>query len=380
MSMNTEELSDAEFYAAIEQKMEEDKQIAVQCNFANVNDMEAVKTKWLWYPYIPSGKITLMTADPGTGKTFLSLYIAAMVSNGQPFYGQEDFETREPRVAVYQTAEDGYADTIKPRLMKFKPAANLKNIGYYIEEQQAIDFSQTSDIIEEMMKQLRPALMIFDPLQAYLGADIDMHRANEVRPVLAKIGHLAEKYECAVLLVMHNSKCSGADPLYRALGSIDIVGIARSMLILGKNPDDNSQVVMCHEKSSLAGYGKSILFHIDNEDGIVFDGLTDMRASDILNRRKGSRDKASVKLDEATELLEAEINEGGWIEYSKVKELCEEHGISSTSIKRAKQALQLESFSTGFGKDKTSYWLYPDVNKEDLKQHHLCGLLDQPPF
>jgi hypothetical protein len=105
-----------------------------------------------------------------------------------------------------------------------------------------------------------------------------------------------------------------------------------------------------------------------------------MRASDILNRRKGSREKASVKLDEATELLEAEINEGGWIEYSKVKELCEEHGISSTSIKRAKQALQLESFSTGFGKDKTSYWLYPDVNKEDLKQHHLCGLLDQPPF
>ena len=116
--------------------------------------------------------------------------------------------------------------------------------------------------------------MIFDPLQAYLGADVDMHRANEVRPVLARIGQLAEKYKCAVIFIMHNSKMGQNQALYRALGSIDILAIARSMLIIGKNPDNQKQKVLCHEKSSLASHGRSILFQISPEyGGLVFDGF-----------------------------------------------------------------------------------------------------------
>ena len=171
--------------------------------YIRLSGVQSAKTEWLWYPYIPLGKITLMTADPGTGKTFFSLYLTSAVSTGNTFFVQYSCQIIEPKTAIYQTAEDGIADTIKPRLEPMKP--NFNNIVVIDETQEPLSLSNYEEI-EQAMKDLKPALMIFDPLQAYLGAEVDMHRANEVRPVLSHIGHLAEKYKCAVIFIMHNSK------------------------------------------------------------------------------------------------------------------------------------------------------------------------------
>lgn len=331
-----------------------------------LSDVQSTKTQWLWKPYIPLGKITLMTADPGTGKTFFCLYLAAQVSTGRPFYGTESGYT-EPRTVVYQTAEDGIADTIKPRLEPMQP--NFKNIYVINEETEALSLSD--ERIENVMKTYHPSLMIFDPLQAYLGADVDMHRANEVRPVLAQIGRLAEKYNCAVVFIMHNSKMGQNQALYRALGSIDIPAIARSMLILGKNPDNPQQKVLCHEKSSLAMHGKSILFNICPDfGGIVFDGFTDLKADDILNPRKVGRDKPSVTKDQATEELLQLLGEDGYVELADVKQLREEIGCSERTIYNAKKDLQLDTVSIGYSINKRTYWLSPDVDKEKFREEH----------
>ena len=334
--------------------------------YIRLSTVESTKAEWLWYPYIPSGKITLMTADPGTGKTFFSLYLASQISTGRPFYGQELYN--KPGVVVYQTAEDGIADTLKPRLEPMNP--NFENIYIFNEEKESLSLSDEN--IERIMNDLHPKLLIFDPLQAYLGADVDMHRANEVRPVLGRIGHLAEKYKCAIIFIMHNSKTSQNSALYRALGSIDIPAVARSMLILGKDPDNpNKGKIMCHEKSSLAPRGRSILFEIDpNKGGIVFGGFSDLKADDILNVCSGARDKPSAKKNAVADDLLEMFDGEEYITLSSIKELCQELECSRGTLYNARDELQLQSFSVGFGKNKTTYWLLPDVDIQKFKEEH----------
>ena len=334
-----------------------------------LSNVETCKPVWLWYPYIPCGKITLMTADPGIGKTFLSLYLAAQVSTGRPFYGEAT--GRAPAVAVYQTAEDGIADTIKPRLESMHP--NFDKIYVYNEISEGLSLSDDRTI-EQIMKDLNPLLMIFDPLQAYLGAQIDMNRANQVRPVLGRIGALAEKYNCAVIFIMHHSKASQNAALYRALGSMDIPAVARSMLILGKDPAPLKPrgVIMCHEKSSLGEHGKSIKFEIDPQlGGVVFGGYSDLKADDILNAPKATRNKPSKKRDALIDDILDLFDGKDYIRIPKLKDLCEKLECSQNTLYRARDELGIQSIFKGYGEDKVTYWLMPDVDRDSFSEEKL---------
>ena len=334
-----------------------------------LSNVETCKPVWLWYPYIPCGKITLMTADPGIGKTFLSLYLAAQVSTGRPFYGEAT--GRAPAVAVYQTAEDGISDTIKPRLECMQP--NFDNIFVYNESEKGLSLTDDSTI-EQIMKDLNPLLMIFDPLQAYLGAQIDMNRANQVRPVLGRIGALAEKYNCAVIFIMHHSKASQNAALYRALGSMDIPAVARSMLILGKDPDPEKPqgVIMCHEKSSLGEHGKSIKFEIAPQlGGVVFGGFSKLNADDILNAPKTTRNKPSKKRDALIDDILDLFDGKDYIRIPKIKDLCEKLECSQNTLYRARDELGIQSIFKGYGEDKVTYWLMPNVDRDSFSEEKL---------
>lgn len=297
-----------------------------------------------------------MLADPGVGKTTLCLKSAAIVSTGGLFYREEEnpFKPKKPGFVIYQTAEDGLADTIVPRLQRM--GANLNNICVINEKEQALTF--TDGRIEQALKDKHPKLMIFDPIQAYLGAELDMHRANEVRPVLTELSRLAEEYKCAMVLVAHMSKMSSNSALYRALGSIDIVALARSELILVNKPNDPERhKILAHEKSSLAAHGSSIEFHIDYDvGGIVFDGYSDLKADDILGQRKETK-RSSVALDEAKEFLEEMLSEG-YADFQDIMKEAESRGIKRTVIYEAKKGLQLCHSTTGFGENKKSIWYY----------------------
>lgn len=328
-------------------------------------DIKSSDTKWLWKPYIPSGKVTILSADPGTGKTYFCLYLAAAVSSGRPFFGELPDIQRKPSNVFYQTAEDGISDTIKPRLEPMNP--NFERI--YIIDESNEGLTLTDERIEFYMNIYRPALMIFDPIQAYLGASVDMHRANEVRPVLARIGHLAEKYDCAIIFIMHNSKMGANKALYRSLGSMDIPAIARSMLVMAKNPEDEEQKLICHEKSSLAKHGKTIIMRIEPENGgVVFDGFTDVKADDVLNPAKDGRSKPSVKKDEIEDkLIELLFNNDGAASLEQIEELQKKYGFSKATLYRAKEELRLKSIITGFGNYKKSWWLLPDKDVKKFK-------------
>ncbi len=144
-----------------------------------LSSIETKEIEWLWYPYIPYGKITVLQGDPGSGKTMLILYLSALISSGSPlpFINQK----QKPSTVIYQTSEDGYDDTIKPRLESFS-IANLDNIIFINEEVQSL--SMLDERIEMAISSTQAKLFVLDPIQAYIGNNIDINRANEIRPLL----------------------------------------------------------------------------------------------------------------------------------------------------------------------------------------------------
>ena len=167
-------------------------------------DVETKKVEFLWYPYIPYGKLTIIQGDPGEGKTTAVLQIAALLTKGEKL--PEDDQEREPVNVIYQTAEDGLADTVKPRLEA--AGADCSKVLVIDESEQGLSMSDLR--IEEAIKQTGAKLVILDPIQAYLGSGVDMHRANEIRPVMKHLGDIAEKYNCAIILSPYeNHSCYG---------------------------------------------------------------------------------------------------------------------------------------------------------------------------
>ncbi|MDY5460217.1 MAG: AAA family ATPase, partial [Agathobacter sp.] len=169
----------------------------------NMADVETKKVEFLWYPYIPYGKLTIIQGDPGEGKTTAVLQIAALLTKGEKL--PEDDQEREPVNVIYQTAEDGLADTVKPRLEA--AGADCSKVLVIDESEQGLSMSDLR--IEEAIKQTGAKLVILDPIQAYLGSGVDMHRANEIRLVMKHLGDIAEKYNCAIILIGHMNKASG---------------------------------------------------------------------------------------------------------------------------------------------------------------------------
>jgi RecA-family ATPase len=237
---------------------------------------------WLWEPYIPRRKLTLVEGDPGTGKTWLMLQIAAAISQGYGLPGTEGTpQGRQDhgQPALYLSAEDGLADTLRPRLDA--AGADCTNIHALTGGQEQAGETVTTGsvtladlpVIKAAMAQYSPALVIIDPLQAYLGAKTDMYRANEVRSLLAELVHLAEQYDCAIVCVRHLSKASESRAIYRDLGSIDFTAAARSVLMVGEELQDQREGektgeplllrrVLAHSKSSLAPKGASLVFEL----------------------------------------------------------------------------------------------------------------------
>ena len=165
-------------------------------------DIEQTSVEWLWFPYIPFGKLTIIQGNPGEGKTYFAMMLTAACTNRKLFPNMEDID---PFNVIYQTAEDGMGDTIKPRLVE--AGADLSRVMVIDDTEEALTLSD--DRIEKAVRQNHVRLVIIDPVQAFIGADVDMNRANEVRPVFRKLGMIAEKTGCAIVLIGHLNKSSG---------------------------------------------------------------------------------------------------------------------------------------------------------------------------
>ena len=299
----------------------------------NMQDVEVEEIRWLWYPYIPFGKITLLQGDGGDGKTTMILAITAALTKGLPL--PESDAAVGPLNVIYNTAEDGLGDTVKPRLLA--AGADCQRVYVIDESRQGLTLSDAR--IEQAIVRQDAKLFVIDPLQAYLGADVDMHRANEVRPVLSRLGDVAARTGCAVVIVGHLNKGGGSKSQYRGLGSVDIFAAARSVLTMGRVKGKPHLRAFAQGKSNLAPEGAAIAFELDPVSGFRWVGEYPITIDELLSGAYVSRESPS---DCAEALIKAELT-GKALPSTALLLLAIEQDISERTLKRAKSRLGVQS-------------------------------------
>ena len=310
----------------------------------SMDEVPVEEVEWLWYPYIPFGKLTIIHGDGGEGKTTLILQLAALLSRGEKL--PCDSTEREPIKVIYQTAEDGLGDTIKPRLL----AGNADCSQIKVIDESEATLTMLDERIEKAIVETGARALILDPVQAYIGAKVDMNRANEVRAILSQLGRIAGQYRCAIILVGHLNKAQGNKSNYRGLGSIDFQATARSVLIVGRLKDNPQIRVMVQDKSSLAPEGEAIAFELDKENGFSWLGHYDISVDDLLSGIP--REKKS---EQAENLILEYLSKGKYPQQALLKK-AQAAGISKRVLDEAKKALNVQSVKEG----SQWYWQLPE--------------------
>lgn len=321
----------------------------VELKLIHMEDVVSKEVEWLWYPYIPYGKITIIEGDPGEGKTTLVLKLAAALSRGLPLPCDDDKEY-EPIHIIYQTAEDGIEDTIKPRLEKAGADCSMIRV---IDETDK-ELSMTDDRLEQAIIETKARVIILDPIQAYIGATVDMHRANEIRPVLKHLGIIAEKHNCAIILIGHMNKASGSKSTYRGLGSIDIQATARSVLLVARLRDKPNIRIMAHDKSSLAPAGDAIGFEMTEDNGMVCIGPYDITIDELLSGNEG---RGKKKLDIAENFIKEYFGSNKVIPSNEIMMEAAKRSIKRNTLLSAKKKLGITSDKEK-AEDGTIYWTW----------------------
>ena len=294
-----------------------------------MSDVELAPVEWLWKPYLPFGKLSVLQGNPGEGKTYFAMHLAAACTNGKLL---PNMERLEPFNVIYQTAEDGLGDTVKPRLIE--AGADLDRV--LVIDDSDVQLTISDERIEKAIIENNAKLVIIDPIQAYLGADVDMNRANEVRPIFMRLGQVAQRTGCAILLIGHLNKAAGMQSLQRGLGSIDIAAAVRSVMFIGKLKHDPTMRILTHEKSSLAPPGASLAFSLGDESGFRWVGEYDITADEMLS---GIEPQRETKTQQAKDLICTLLAGGKQALSEDIDKAALERGIPGRTVRDAKREL-----------------------------------------
>jgi RecA/RadA recombinase len=350
---------------------------AAQVRLVRVSSVEPEPVNWAWSGRIALGKSHLLDGDPGLGKSTLALDLAARISTG--FQMPDGSTGIGPAGVVILTAEDGIADTVRPRLEA--AGADLDRIAVLtmVDDVGERPASIPDDLarVEQATVTMGARLVIVDPLMAHLAAAVNSHRDQDIRRALAPLHGLAERTGAAVVVVRHLNKTPGGNPLYRGGGSIGIVGAVRIALLVAPDPDDETgqRRVLAVAKCNLAPIGPALAFTIEpatvgsvGTSTIRWGAATGHTARQLLAAPSDSAPESGA-LEEAKEILAAILVDGP-VPAKTAQSEARQAGVSDATLRRAKEALGVGADRAGgLGASGRWYWsLAPKMLNEPLRR------------
>lgn len=330
-----------------------------EANLIRLSEVEPEAVRWLWPARVPFGKLTMLDGDPGVLKSTLALDVAARLSRNECMPDGSRSETDGPLGTVLLTAEDGLADTVRPRLDAAGAIAKRVVVLESLSKEEGDCLPTVRDLpaIEEAIQAVDAGLLVVDPLMAYLGADVNSYRDQDVRAALAGLAGLVDELNVAVLAIRHLNKGGGSNPKYRGGGSIGLIGAARSGMLVADDPEDpeGDRRVLATTKCNLAPEPPALAFRarqVSSTVAIEWEGETGHAAQDLLERPTGEERTA---LEEAADVLRKELWNGP-VAVEELQELADRLGISFKTFRRAKNKIGAEADREGFGKGGRWSW------------------------
>ena len=323
-------------------------------------DIEPEEVTWLWYARIPQGKLTLLVGDPGVGKSYLTMDIAARISLGADWPDLPG-KRSAPGSVIVLSAEDDPADTIRPRLDALRADIDRVSVirGVRRDEGEGADLFSLEEDLAALDAELRVAsdvrLVIVDPISAYMGAT-DSHKNSDVRGLLARLADVAARRQVAILAVSHLNKDQGGCALYRAMGSLAFTAAPRAVHLVAKEEDSDRRLFL-PAKLNLAVMPSGIAYRIVN-GRLQWDTAPVTVTADELCRRLAVPETGVTAFDEAQEWL-AHALEDGPKSAEEVLQDAKDEGVSRATLGRAKRALGVKTRKEGFGKDGSWVWELP---------------------
>lgn len=315
-----------------------------------LQDLPTEHPRFLIPGWLPRGTVTMMCAPGGSGKTTMACHIAACQSAGLPSIfdravGIPSDWTDAPSKVIYFSSEDDARAVLKPRLEC--NGANLSNI-YTIELEDLNSFAAVklnSDRLEAIIQEVRPSLVVFDPLQSFIPPDINMGARNAMRQCLNPLLGLGQKYGSTFLILMHANKQSGAWGRNKLADSSDIWDIARSVSIIGDADRSVGLRYISLEKSNYGTVPDSILFKIENGTP-AFMGLTPKHDADFVHQQLRADRAAPAKEAAADVILRLLREHNGVMTDKDLGALVMSEGLSATAYRKGKEGLKSEGLIT----------------------------------
>ena len=318
-------------------------------NVYSIDRIEAKSVEWLVPYYIPRKGVTVLGADGGSGKTTVTASLIAQISAGRKTFLTEGISPEgfmeAPGKVLWLNAEDPLPEVLVP-MLKANDAV-MKNI-FVLDEKQIIEsgICYSDERLKKVIKDLKPDLVVFDPLQQFLPERVKMAERNLMRREAGHAMTLAQDCDCAVMIVMHTNKQKGVSGRKRLADSADVWDMSRSVLMMGINEHDNDIRYLSQEKNNFERLQDSINFTINKDRTIRVLSRDQMRDHDhvtALNQEAGfsktsSKDSARKAILEILEKSDDNILPSKDLE----SELREGYGIGVNAINTAKSELRKE--------------------------------------
>jgi archaellum biogenesis ATPase FlaH len=358
-----------------DQNAGKEKPDPVRLKVHNLQDVVPSPVTWLWPGRLPVGKFCILAGDPGLGKSYLTLDVAARVSQGGKWPDGGDVPLG--RVIII-SAEDGLADTIRPRLdLLGADLAKIEAISPTVEsesENRSFNLQDHLKLLEDKIVTSKTNLLILDPILAFTG-NKDTHKSSDVRAVMAPLSSMADATQCTILAIIHLNKKTGEfNSIYRLTGSLDFAAAARSVLVVGKHPEIEGHRILAPVKMNLSAMPESLQYCFTDDGKFEWGGVSQLEANDILSAPIKNNHTARA----VAENFLREILADGPMAAKELYSEAAERGHSESTLKRAGQEVGVYKYQVGeTGKSGSGGHVW-SLNPNPRNGNNGVGSDDQP--